>query len=56
MFIYKAETELVKTGMKTNVAYFSTRIVGIAIVLLISYMSFHLYEKRFLRLKKKLTK
>ena len=53
LFIYKAETELIKIGMKTNVAYFLTRITGIAIVLLISYMSYHFYEKRFLRLKKK---
>ena len=53
MFIYKAETELIKIGMKINVAYFSSRIAGIAIVLLISYMSYHFYEKRFLRLKNK---
>ena len=53
MFIYKAEAELSTIGLNRNLAYFSTRIFGVAMVLLISYSSYHLYEKRFLRLKKK---
>lgn len=55
MFIYKIEAELIRTGMNINLTYFLTRLLGIIAVLLISYMSYHLFEKRFLRLKEKLT-
>ena len=52
MFIYKAETELLSTGINPTIVFFSIRVIGMAIVLIVSYLSFHIYEKRFLRLKK----
>lgn len=52
LFIYKIETELIQKGIDKYLVYFSVRIAGILLILGISYLSYNLYEKRFLRLKK----
>jgi len=52
IFVYKIESELIQRGLETHMAYFSTRLAGIILILSISYMSYNFYEKKFLRLKK----
>lgn len=51
-FIYKTVSELISRGFDKQLAYFSVRIVGVAVILVISYLSYNFYEKKFLSLKK----
>jgi peptidoglycan/LPS O-acetylase OafA/YrhL len=52
LFIYKAVTEMINRGIDQQLAYFSVRVAGIALILLVSYLSYNFYEKKFLALKK----
>jgi peptidoglycan/LPS O-acetylase OafA/YrhL len=52
LFIYKYEKWIILQGWSELSAYWLTRISGTGIILLISYLSFRLYEKKFLSLKK----
>ena len=52
LFIYKAEHELIRMGFEKQLIYFTVRIIGIAFILAISYASYNLFERKFLRLKK----
>jgi len=52
LFIYKYDTEFVDHGMSLNTSYFIVRLIGIFVILICSYCSYHLYEKHFLNLKK----
>jgi len=52
IFIYKAEHELIKMGLEKQITYFTVRIIGVAFILAISYASYNLFEKKFLKLKK----
>jgi len=52
LFIYKLVNELVNRGVNIQLAYFSVRIGGIALILAVSFLSYNMYEKKFLRLKR----
>lgn len=51
-FVHKAELEMVGLGINAVLTYWLTRLGGIAVVLAGAYISYHLFEKKFLRLKK----
>jgi len=50
--VAKGEMEMVARGVNGDLAYWLSRFIGIAAVMAVSYASYHLYEERFLRLKK----
>lgn len=52
LFIYKAEYELLKRGVEIQLVYFTVRFAGIILILLISYLSYNFFEKKFLQLKR----
>jgi len=52
LFIYKYEIWVSQHGFSEIFSYWFTRILGTAIILLISYISYHFYESKFLSLKK----
>jgi len=51
-FVQKGQMVLLQKGMGGLEAYLLPRIAGIGVVLVIGYVSYHLYEKQFLRWKK----
>ncbi len=52
LFINRYENLIVNNGYNEWFAYWLTRILGIIFILLVSYLSYNLYERRFLALKK----
>jgi len=52
LFIYKYEIWMTQHGFSEIFAYWLTRILGTISILLISYLSYNLYERKFLSLKK----
>jgi peptidoglycan/LPS O-acetylase OafA/YrhL len=52
LFVFKYENLLLSEGFNPTSAYFAIRLIAIAAILVISYLSYHLYEKHFLSLKK----
>jgi peptidoglycan/LPS O-acetylase OafA/YrhL len=52
LLINKYEILFTQKGYSILFSYWLTRILGIAITLFISFVSYHLYEKKFLSLKR----
>ncbi|HZK65219.1 MAG TPA: hypothetical protein VFC34_13835, partial [Puia sp.] len=52
LFVYKYESALVRSDYSEIFSYWLVRFAGIGITLLLSYLSYHFYEKKFLALKK----
>jgi len=50
--VYKTESVLMANHWPESLSYFLPRIMGIILTLLISYFSYHYFEKHFLALKK----
>jgi peptidoglycan/LPS O-acetylase OafA/YrhL len=53
--VYKAESALVNSHWPELLAYLLPRIMGIVVTLIVSYFSYHYFEKHFLSLKKYFT-
>ncbi|HTB25921.1 MAG TPA: hypothetical protein VK711_11140, partial [Puia sp.] len=52
LFINKYEILFANEGFSESTSYWISRILGIIIILLLSYLSYNLYERKFLALKK----
>jgi len=51
LFVYKYEGVMIVAGLSQEMAYWLSRVSGIAVILACSYLSYRFYEKRWLRLK-----
>ncbi len=52
LFINKYENLFTNKGFSESISYWISRILGVIIILLLSYASYNLYERKFLALKK----
>ncbi len=55
LFINRYESWALSHNLGTSASYWLIRILGICLILLVSYSSYHLFEKKFLSLKKYFT-